>query len=544
MATDFTSYVYGCDYQAGSQYQSLKTCANASFTLTGGYRYNSNNWVMMFKFTMPANASSITLSLCTIAGANGGAQSTMKYKFFTSQQSSPNYTSSTSADGTVTIKNGSSITRNNLTFTRSFKQGTTYYLYFWTANSTSDTTNLMRVRWYANSDGYGCYATYEPVTSRKLYTHCGTGASLTVNRTSSDFASTGNITHDADIYKNDKLKITYSITDSAYQFTSCTVADVAFTSGDTYTVDGTRNVPVSINTELKTYTVSYDANGGSGAPSTQTKTHGVDLTLSSTKPTKASVVTDSTGTITISYNANGGSSTPSTGTGTYTNTNTQPYSFSTWNTKSNGSGTSYSSGGKYTANSSTTLYAQYTAGTITTVRKTNPSIKTAAAISRANDTITGYKVSFNLNGGSNVTPNTITSTKTRKYTFSKWKNLNSGTEFSASTSYTFSVSATLTAQWIASDSNNAITLPTPTRLGYKFLGWAESATASSGVTGSYTPKKDLTLYAIWEVLGSVKIKTEDGIHSYVPFIYTKSKWTRAVPFVYKQDKGWNRAGGD
>lgn len=36
-----------------------------------------------------------------------------------------------------------------------------------------------------------------------------------------------------------------------------------------------------------TYTIKYNANGGSGAPSSQTKTHGVTLTLSSTKPTRS-----------------------------------------------------------------------------------------------------------------------------------------------------------------------------------------------------------------------------------------------------------------
>lgn len=35
------------------------------------------------------------------------------------------------------------------------------------------------------------------------------------------------------------------------------------------------------------YTVSYNANGGSGAPSSQTKTYGTNLTLSSTKPTRS-----------------------------------------------------------------------------------------------------------------------------------------------------------------------------------------------------------------------------------------------------------------
>ncbi len=37
----------------------------------------------------------------------------------------------------------------------------------------------------------------------------------------------------------------------------------------------------------KTYTVSYSPNGGSGAPGSQTKTYGIDLTLSSTQPTRS-----------------------------------------------------------------------------------------------------------------------------------------------------------------------------------------------------------------------------------------------------------------
>lgn len=54
--------------------------------------------------------------------------------------------------------------------------------------------------------------------------------------------------------------------------------------------------------ELKTYTISYNANGGTGAPSSQTKTHGADLTLSSTVPTRENYVfqgwaTSSTGTV-------------------------------------------------------------------------------------------------------------------------------------------------------------------------------------------------------------------------------------------------------
>ena len=43
---------------------------------------------------------------------------------------------------------------------------------------------------------------------------------------------------------------------------------------------------ISFTTATKQYTVSYDANGGTGAPASQTKTHNVDLTLSSAIPQK------------------------------------------------------------------------------------------------------------------------------------------------------------------------------------------------------------------------------------------------------------------
>jgi uncharacterized repeat protein (TIGR02543 family) len=90
---------------------------------------------------------------------------------------------------------------------------------------------------------------------------------------------------------------------------------------------------------------------------------------------------------------------------------------------------------------------------------------------------------------------------------------------------------------------SAIILPTPTRLGYAFLGWAESPDATWGQFGSYIPTKNVKLYAIWGALGSVKIKDNIGIRSYVPFIYTNKKWVRAVPFVRTKDT-WIRAGGD
>lgn len=72
-----------------------------------------------------------------------------------------------------------------------------------------------------------------------------------------------------------------------------------------------------------TYTVKYDANGGTGAPSNQTKTKGTDLVLSDIKPTK------------------------------------EGYIFVNWNTKKDGTGSAYAAGGKYSSNANVILYAQY-----------------------------------------------------------------------------------------------------------------------------------------------------------------------------------------
>ncbi|MCR5469121.1 MAG: S8 family serine peptidase, partial [Lachnospiraceae bacterium] len=48
-------------------------------------------------------------------------------------------------------------------------------------------------------------------------------------------------------------------------------------------------------------------------------------------------------------------------------------------------------------------------------------------------------------------------------------------------------------------SGGSVTLPTDvTRLGYKFVAWGNSASATSGITGSYTATRTVNLYAIWK----------------------------------------------
>ena len=97
------------------------------------------------------------------------------------------------------------------------------------------------------------------------------------------------------------------------------------TAGKTYYVfckDQAGNIS-NINSKGN-YIVSYDANGGNGAPNSQTKIHGINLTLSNTVPTRIG------------------------------------YTFTGWNTKKDESGKNYSKGETYSTNANVTLYAKWT----------------------------------------------------------------------------------------------------------------------------------------------------------------------------------------
>lgn len=88
--------------------------------------------------------------------------------------------------------------------------------------------------------------------------------------------------------------------------------------------------------------VSYNSNGGSGAPAYQTKQHGASITLSSTKPTKE---------YTVTFDGKGGNVDNAT--------QTKFATFKNWNSAKNGTGTNYSPGATYSANEDIVLYAQW-----------------------------------------------------------------------------------------------------------------------------------------------------------------------------------------
>lgn len=168
---------------------------------------------------------------------------------------------------------------------------------------------------------------------------------------------------------------------------------------------------------INSYTVTYNVNGGTGTFANQTKNYGDSFTIHSTKPTKGSA---SAGSYTVTYNANGGGAVSAASA-----TRTTNYTFSSWNTAQNGSGTSYAAGGTYSANASATLYAQYTS-----------SVATAAV--------------------------TLPTTTRSGYTLNGWYTAASGgTKVgNAGASYTPTGNVTLYAQWTASSATlSSVTSP-------------------------------------------------------------------------------------
>ena len=204
---------------------------------------------------------------------------------------------------------------------------------------------------------------------------------------------------------------------------------------------GNKSASGSITLSAKTsYTVSYNVNGGSGSISAQTKWHGTNLTLSTTKPTKTG------------------------------------HSFKNWNTNSGGTGTAYSSGGTYSANASATLYAQYTANT--------------------------YTISYNANGGSGAPAShnktygvntTISSTKPTRtnYNFKGWAtSATGGVAYASGATYSANSSITLYAVWELAYKKPRITNLSVTRCNSS--GTASDEGAYAKVVFSWATDKTVT----------------------------------------------------
>ena len=316
------------------------------------------------------------------------------------------------------------------------------------------------------------------------------------------------------------------------------------------------------STPTTTYTVTFNANKGSVSPSSASVTAGSSTTLPT--PTKFA---------TLTYDANGGTNAPAQG----------KYYFDClgWSTSSTATSASYSCGSSYKPSGNVTLYAVW-AEKISVNLSTSKPVRdgytflgwsndkdategdfqpgtrgylkgnvTLYAVWEKNPTTT-YKVTYNANKGS-VSPSsvsvpagssTILPTPTRYVTITYdanggtnppsstkayfnclgWSTSSTATSasYACGSSYMPSGNVTLYAVWESKTYTN-LTTETPTRSGYKFLGWALTADATEA---QFNPNHrvqlnaDRTIYAVWEKVDPTPAVEYKTIHLNYKDTYT------------------------
>lgn len=247
-------------------------------------------------------------------------------------------------------------------------------------------------------------------------------------------------------------------------------------------------------TNAASYTISYDANGGSGTTDSQTKYAGYSIALRS-NGFSAPASTTATRTITLKVDG--------TTSGTKKVRNTTPKVFNKWNTAADGTGTSYAAGATYSGNAALKLYAQWKNGKTTygtTTLGTATKSPTSAALTLTLRLQDGLDMTYPL-------------TKTTNYTFSNWNTNSSGTgtAYDSTTAYQFTANTTLHAIFTSNTILPSVELPINiTRDGYTFAGWSTSASGTPLLTDTvYHPSQNTTLYAVWSSSG-----LEEGMYIY------------------------------
>ena len=295
--------------------------------------------------------------------------------------------------------------------------------------------------------------------------------------------------------------------------TSSTSSTVSYKPGDKYS--GNSSLTLYAVWSQNTYSIKYDANGGSGAPAAQTKYGGTPIYLSSQKPTKSG------------------------------------YTFMGWATTANASKPVYISGGKLLSDKSLYLYAVWKKSTFTITYDANYG--------------TGAPAKQTKNAGEIVTLSTQVPTK-GIYEFGGWATGDALTKvaFKPGDDYSADADLYLYAIWNQPANNPAPVIPKtftirynsnggsgtpsaqtktegipltlsatkPSRSGYVFAGWRLETTnpiCSDGTVIAYlmpgdmfTYETDATLVAQWELPPKIETPTEEEEFSYK--VISKEAW--------------------
>ena len=294
------------------------------------------------------------------------------------------------------------------------------------------------------------------------------------------------------------------------------------------------------------FTLSFDANGGSDAPDSQTKEKRIPLTISDSIPSKA---------YSVFFDANGGKLSIST--------KSVKCIFNNWNLSKNGDGKTYAPGDSYIDDSNATLYAQWVnpkLGKLEILEREGFSFdgwytaKDGGDLVSENTEITSdvmlyahwtevpynvFSVTFHCDGGTNLPepqekiedeplvlsttipvieyqvtfdPNggTVSSPSIAvKSRFVEWNTNKDGTgkAYHPGDEYLDNADLTLYAQW---EHQTIGTLPVPVREGYNFAGWFTEKNGGKRISATELIEKDISVYAQWKEVGSVSINVDES----------------------------------
>ncbi len=445
----------------------------ANITQTG---YNFNGWYSDAALTIPYN-SSPDIVAGTYGNKNIYAQwDTIRYNITYNLNS-----------GTNNVSNPSTYIHNNaVTFAAPSRIGYTFEGWFTNAGMTAgnETTGIPQYTTGAKE----VWAKWSPNEYTITFNaNTGNGGSMTPQTVEYEVAENLN-------------SVGFTKTGHTFNGWATTAGgDSAYANQDTYTLTTPNNITLYATWKANTYNVLFDSNHAG--------------TVTGSMPNQAMVFGQATALNTNNFAVSG-------------------YSFTGWNTQSNGSGTTYSNGGNYTITTAgnETIYAQWVAGTATgykvehyrenldgtySVFETeNLSGRTDDPISATIKTYTGF--THYAGHSSSVLSGTIagdgTTVLKAYYTRTLHTvtfNSQGGTAVSAINNIKYGATISLPAA--------------PTRTGYTFNEWNTTADGISGTqfTTTSVVTANITVYAQW-LLNTYNITyvKNSGTHSNTPATYT------------------------
>lgn len=313
---------------------------------------------------------------------------------------------------------------------------------------------------------------------------------------------------------------------------------------------------------LASYAVTYNANGGSSAPGSQTKWFKEDLTLSTSQPTRGGYTfkgwaTSSGGSVayspgakytdnaaltlyavwqvltyTVSYNANGGSDAPGNQTKTWgqnlTLSSTKPtrrlYNFKGWGTSSGSTSASYQPGGTYSTNAAITLYAVWEVAWVAP-RITNVSVYRSDASKTASDDGTCITVKFNW-----ATDNAVATC--RASVDGTWQDLTAGGTKSGSVSQvlsgTYSAESSHTVSINVADSTGGSTVSATVPTTHYIMDVSKVGAVGFNTVADSSTKRmdvDMPLYALGDAFvgGTMTVSGKTTVGGALSLSYSAAK---------------------